>query len=259
MLRSERVPAPLISLSIVIPAYNEAGRLPSTLEELRDFLERPGVRALLGGGVEILIVDDGSRDGTATAVAAHAELFEQGTLRVHSLPANRGKGAAIRAGFERARYPWTLVADADGSTDWNDVLTFIAELEKPGFADVQAIYGSRHAHQAVVEGRSLKRFLGAWVLNRIICSLIGFPFKDTQCGFKLLRTEAARGYADYGRQDRFSWDIELLVYLKDRGRRVIELPVRWVHKDGSKLRPIRDGIRMLRETWAIVRDPRRPI
>lgn len=249
--------APLNSLSIVIPAYNEAGRLPATLEELRGFLERPGVRKILSGGVEIVIVDDGSRDGTADEVRAVEELFDVGVLRVHSLPENRGKGAAIRAGFERAKYPWVLVADADGSTDWNDLLTFVAELERPEIADVRAVYGSRHADQAVIEGRSFTRFLGAWGLNKIICFLMEFPFKDTQCGFKLLSSEAARAFAAYGRQDRFSWDIELLVFLKDRGLRVIELPVRWVHKDGSKLRPIRDGIRMVRETWTITRDPRR--
>ncbi len=90
------------SLSIVIPAYNEASRIPATLESLRDFLERPGVRRLLAGGVEIVVIDDGSVDGTAARVR-DLQLFEEESLKIFSLPRNRGKGAAIREGFRRAR------------------------------------------------------------------------------------------------------------------------------------------------------------
>lgn len=241
----------------MIPAYNESTRIPATLESLRDFLERPGVRKLLAGGVEVVVIDDGSVDGTAACVRA-LDLFEDGVLKVFSLEKNMGKGAAIHEGFRRATFPWALVADADGSTDWNDLLVFMEALHSEGGRDVTAVYGSRHAEDAVIEGRSFTRFLGAWALNKIICLLMGFHFRDTQCGFKLLKTDSARAFADYAKQDRFSWDIELLVFLKDRGLRVIELPVRWVHKEGSKLRPIRDGIRMVRETWTITRDSRRP-
>lgn len=250
-------------MTFVIPAYNEELRLPKTLEDLNQFLCSDLLtEKWQTGRIEILVVNDGSLDETSARIQQATEALIQPKnplcaieMREISLLKNLGKGGAIRTGLKQAQGVWILIADADGSTAWSDLLSFLQQKELD--PSIQAIYGSRATASSEIHGRSLFRRLGAAALNRLICWIANLDFKDTQCGFKLIHTEAAKKFAHYGRQNRFSWDIELLVFLKDQRMKVIEHPVHWTHQDGSKLRPVHDGLKMVREAIQVRLDPRR--
>ena len=233
-----------IYLSIVIPAYNESERLPLAIEALNRFLPEVGRRKLLDPTfIEILVVDDGSTDSTKQIANELSKKHSSLELKLESLDLNSGKGAAIRKGISAARGQWILIADADGATSWDSMIPFFEELStRP---DIVAVYGSRAVKGAVTHGRGSGRNRGARLLNFFIRKVTRTNIKDTQCGFKLVKADAAKAFAQYGRQNKFSWDIELLVFLERTQGEVLELPVEWAHKAGSKLRPFRDAIRLL--------------
>lgn len=237
-------------LSIIIPAFNESQRLPRAIESLNQFLPEVGRKKILDPTfIEIIVVDDGSSDNTTLVVQTLAQKYSGLELKTARLPHNQGKGAAIRKGISLARGQWILIADADGSTSWESVVSFFEEFStKP---NAVAAYGSRKLPDSVTHGRGGGRNTGAQVLNWFIRKVTGTSIRDTQCGFKLVRTDAAKAFATYGRQNRFSWDIEMLVFLERTQGEVLELPVEWVHRDGSKLRPIRDAIRLMFEVILI--------
>jgi dolichyl-phosphate beta-glucosyltransferase len=217
----------LDSLSIVIPAYNEEKRLPQTLRGVLDWLAR-GTFSFF----EVIVVDDGSRDGTARVVDEFAQ--ENKCLRLARNPGNRGKGYAVRHGMLEAKGEWILYTDADLSSP-------IAELEKLCRAarehDAGVAIGSRAVDRSLVEvHQPALRELSGRCFNLAMRMVTGLPFRDTQCGFKLYRAAAARQIFSRQKQEGFSFDVEDLLIAKKLGVRTVEVPVRWANVEGTKVR-----------------------
>jgi dolichyl-phosphate beta-glucosyltransferase len=218
--------AVLPSLSIVIPAYNEERRLPPTLAAVRAYLD-----ARAYPDAEILVVDDGSRDGTAALVEAVAR--EDQRVRLLRNPGNRGKGYSVRHGMLEARGEWILFSDADLSAP-------IEELDKllPAAIErrAQVAIGSRALDRSLIgvhQARS--RELIGIALNRVMRLATGLPFADTQCGFKLYARDAARLIFERQQLDGFSFDVEDLFIARVLALPAIEVAVRWNNVEGTKV------------------------
>jgi dolichyl-phosphate beta-glucosyltransferase len=217
-------------LSVVVPAYDEERRIVPTLEELARWSRGRGV-------VEVVVVDDGSRDRTAALVAG----FVDERLRLVRLPENRGKGAALRAGVAATSGSTVLLTDADLSTPLDELDRLAPLLER---ADL--VLGSRAQPDSRVDRRQpWARELAGKSFNLAIRVLGVRGFRDTQCGFKLLRGEVARRLFAEMTIDRFAYDVELVWLAQRRGYRVEEAGVRWRDEAGSRVRVVRDGLRML--------------
>jgi glycosyltransferase involved in cell wall biosynthesis len=217
----------LDSLSIVIPAYNEESRLPQTLRLVLDWLARSSFSFL-----EVIVVDDGSRDGTARVVEEFAT--ENALLRLVRNPGNRGKGYAVRHGMLEAEGEWILYTDADLSAPIEelDKLCRAAREQNAGIA-----IGSRAVDRSLVEvHQPALRELSGRCFNLVMRLVTGLPFRDTQCGFKLYRADAARQIFSRQKQDGFSFDVEDLLIAKKLGVRTVEVPVRWSNVEGTKVR-----------------------
>jgi dolichyl-phosphate beta-glucosyltransferase len=218
--------AVLPSLSIVIPAYNEERRLPPTLAAVRAYLD-----ARAYPDAEILVVDDGSRDGTAALVEAVAR--EDQRVRLLRNPGNRGKGYSVSHGMLEARGEWILFSDADLSAP-------IEELDKllPAAIErhAQVAIGSRALDRSLIgvhQARS--RELIGIALNRVMRLATGLPFADTQCGFKLYARDAARLIFARQQLDGFSFDVEDLFIARVLGIPATEVAVRWNNVEGTKV------------------------
>lgn len=227
-------PAP--ELSVVIPAWNEAGRLPAYLAEVLAYLDGRG------GAYEVIVVDDGSTDATRARV--EAAMREHPGLRLHALPANRGKGHAVRAGMALARGRQRLMADADGATRIEE----LKRLEAAVQAGADLAVGSRALPDpsVAVRARPHRRLAGA-VFQAVVRVLGVRGVVDTQCGFKLFRGPAADDLFPRLATDGFGFDVELLLWARRLGYRVVEVPVNWTDQPGSKVGVLRDGPRMLLE------------
>jgi glycosyltransferase involved in cell wall biosynthesis len=218
---------PRTTLSVVIPAYNEASRLPASLERLRAF-------ARSFPSMEVLVVDDGSRDATAEiAQQIGRDWSPDGPLlRVLRNPGNRGKGWSVRHGMLEAAGEWLLFTDADLSTPIEEVFTLLEEARK-GF---DVVIGSRALRPDLVGvHQSLLREGAGKFFNVVMRVVLGLPFRDTQCGFKLVRQEAAREIFSRQRIEGFGFDAEVLYLARKLGFRAAEIPVRWNNMEGTKV------------------------
>jgi len=217
----------LDSLSIVIPAYNEEHRLPQTLRRVLEWLAQRSFSFC-----EVIVVDDGSRDGTAHVVEKFAQ--ETSLVRLLSNPGNRGKGYAVRHGMLEAKGEWILYTDADLSTPIEEIakLCRAAREQSAGVA-----IGSRAVDRSLVAvHQPALRELSGRCFNLVMRAVTGLPFRDTQCGFKLYRAEAAREIFKRQRQDGFSFDVEDLLIARKLGVEAVEVPVRWANVEGTKVR-----------------------
>ena len=211
------------TLSIVIPAYNEEQRLPATLDRILAYAERSPIPI-----AEILVVDDGSRDGTAALVEARG-----GILRLVRNPGNRGKGYAVRNGMLAATGDWILSTDADLSAPIEELDKLIAAARRENA--VVAI-GSRALNRKLVKKHQpMMRELSGRAFNIVMRAVTGLPFRDTQCGFKLFRKDAAKNIFPRQIEDGFSFDVEDLVIAQVLGLRSIEVPVEWSNVEGTKV------------------------
>jgi glycosyltransferase involved in cell wall biosynthesis len=214
----------LPELSIVVPAYNEAPRLPLTLPKLAEFCRSHG-------SVELLIVDDGSRDGTAALVEAFAAAHPY--TRLVRNPGNRGKGYSVRHGILEATGNWILCTDADLSSPIEEfgVLYAAAQREQAAVA-----IGSRALDRSLVgvHQAPLREYAGRF-FNVVMRVATGLPFRDTQCGFKLFRQDAARIIFPRQLLEGFGFDVEDLVIARIHGLKVVEVAVRWNNVEGTKV------------------------
>ena len=231
-------------LSIIIPAYNEAQRLPLFLQHAITYLDRQS------RSYEILVVDDGSADGTALVVEQTAQRCPQ--VRLIQLTCNMGKGAAVRRGMQAARGTIQLFADADGATPIEE----LDRLEAAIRAGADLAIGSRalacQNPAFTVRARWHRSLLGS-LFNNLVRRLGEPPFADTQCGFKLFRQPIAEDLFSVSCVDGYAFDLELLHIARQRNYRIAEVPINWTDQPGSKVRPWRDGAIMLRELLAIRR------
>jgi dolichyl-phosphate beta-glucosyltransferase len=216
----------LDSLSIVIPAYNEENRLPQTLRQVADWLSC----ANFSFG-EVIVVDDGSRDATARVVEdfANANAY----VRLARNPGNRGKGYAVRHGMLEAKGEWILYTDADLSTPIGEIEKLCRAVHEQGAA---IAIGSRAVDRSLVEvHQPALRELSGRFFNLVMRAVTGLAFRDTQCGFKLYRADAARQIFPLQKQEGFSFDVEDLLIARKLGVRAVEVPVRWANVEGTKV------------------------
>lgn len=225
---------PRRELSILIPAYNEARRIPSTLERALAW-----ARAKLDAW-EILVVDDGSEDGMAEIV--RARFGEQ--VRVVRREQRGGKGAAIRTGVGEARQPWILFSDADHSIPFEE---FEGLWKEANAAPI--VIGSKRAPGSHLEYPPLRRFLGG-IGQQLIALCVVSGFHDTQCGFKLYRADVARELFAVQRIGGFGFDFEVLMLARRAGHAVREVPIHCEHKIGGSVR-LRTYLRVLGEVARI--------
>ena len=226
-------------LSIVIPAFNEELRLPGTLESIAAYI-KSCVRT-----VEVLVVDDGSKDSTA----AVAESFRSKipSLRVVPNGVNRGKGYSVRHGVEESRGRIVLFTDADLSAPIEEAGKLIDALQHFDVA-----IGSRAVDRSLitVHESPFREFAGV-LFNKIVRLILWLPFVDTQCGFKAFRRERCRIIFEQQTIERFGFDPELLYLARHHGLRAAEIPVRWGHSPATKVNLFRDSIQMFLDVFKI--------
>jgi len=245
-------PAP--DLSIIIPAYNEEKRLPRALAQIRDYFAREQAAA---GEIEIIVVDDGSTDGTVRIVEEAGR--QMPFLRLVRNGENRGKGYSVRHGMLEARGRVTLFTDADLSSPIEESAKLLAAIA----AGNDVAIGSRALDRSLIEvHQSPYRELAGIIFNGFVRLFTGLPFHDTQCGFKAFVREPSRIVFEQQRIEGFGFDPEVLFLAKRHGLRVDEVPVRWAHDTATKVHVIRDSLRMfgdlvhLRWNWLLGRYPK---
>ena len=218
------------ALSVVVPAFNEEDRLGPTLDRISAYC------AAAHPSFEVIVADDGSRDGTVALAEARG-------VRVISLGRNRGKGAAVRAGMLAARGDHVLFSDADLATPIEE----LGKLEAVMAAGNDVVIGSRAVAGAEIRTRQhpIREGMGR-SFNLIVRALLLGGIRDTQCGFKLFTRAAAHDLFGRATIDGFAFDVEILWLARDRYR-VAETPVVWRHVEESKVSPGIDAARMLRD------------
>lgn len=229
-----------LDLSVVIPAYNEAERLPPTLRRVREYLET------WGGSYEILVVDDGSKDETvARAEAAGVRVLRNGV--------NRGKGYSVRHGMLAAQGARRLMTDADLSTPMEELPRLLKIMDE-GYGVVIA---SRALPGANLEIRQPWYRENSGRVFNLCVRLLALPgLHDTQCGFKLFSAEAARDAFTTARLDGFSFDVEALFLARRQGHRIAEIPVTWRNDAASRVGALSgfvaflDLLRIRTNAWA---------
>ncbi len=226
--------------SFIIPAYNEGARLGSTLDRVLSYI------AAQGWDAEVVVVNDGSLDQTADLVRASAQNHPE--LRLIENPGNRGKGYSVRNGMLNARGEVLVFSDADLSAPIEEAQKIFAAIESG--ADIAI--GSRWLQPEMQTHRQslLRQFYGR-LFNLALRVLLGLNFQDTQCGFKAFTRGAAQAIFPLQKIERWGFDPELLYLARRGGLKVQEVPVAWAHVEGTRLSPLRDGIRMFGEVLKI--------
>lgn len=226
-------------LSIVIPAFNEELRLPATLERVAAYLKD------WRRDVEVLVVDDGSKDRTA----AVAESFRSKipALRVVPNGVNRGKGYSVRHGVQEARGRMVLFTDADLSAPIEEADKLVDALQHFDVA-----IGSRAVNRSLitVHESPFREFAGI-IFNKIVRLILWLPFVDTQCGFKGFVRERCQIIFEQQTIERFGFDPELLYLARHHGLRAVEIPVRWGHSPATKVNMLRDSLQMFFDVFVI--------
>jgi dolichyl-phosphate beta-glucosyltransferase len=233
-------------LSVVIPAYNEELRLPATLGSVIDYLSRSCP------GAEIIVVDDGSSDGTANVVVDFSNAPVPVRLCRHQDGRNHGKGAAVRMGMLAARARHRLIMDADNSTSIDQIERFWPYFSE-GF---DIVIGSRNTEGSVVSVHQPKYKELAGRLGNLVIQMLAVPgIRDTQAGFKVFNGKSAEQIFQRLTIDRWGYDIEALVIARTLGYRIREVPITWINSPGSKV-GLRSYFEVLAEVWRIRRNLR---
>lgn len=231
-------------VSIVVPAYAEERRIGRCVKELRRLAaEFPRLK-------EVIVVVEPSGDRTAGVAGQAAE--GDALVRVRENPEHRGKGYAVRTGMLEASGGIIFFMDADLSVPLRYVAPFVAHLDVTPQA--AAVIGNRRHPQSVVSRRQhFLRERAGRAFNHVVRALGLSPSKDTQCGFKAFRRDAAREIFARARIDGFAFDTEILLLARKSGLRVDDLPVEWINDEETKFRPLRDGWRSFRDLLRVRR------
>jgi len=229
-----------VQVSVIIPAYNEGQKIKATLQKVTSYLKEKYP------SYELILVDDGSTDNTLEGARTAAALDPRIRLLSHS--PNRGKGYSVKRGMRESTGKWVLFTDADLSTPIEE----LSRLMEYGMRGYRVVIGSRALPQSrITVHQPFPRTALGKCFNLAVRLLAVPRVRDTQCGFKLFWGETARLLASLGRLNRYSFDVELLFLARKMGLEVIEVPVQWAHRPGSKVKPWRDGLHMLADLAAI--------
>jgi dolichyl-phosphate beta-glucosyltransferase len=226
--------------SIIIPAYNEGARLGRTLDRVLAYVSDQHWDA------ELIVVNDGSRDRTADLVREYAQRHPR--LRLLENPGNHGKGYSVRNGMLNANGELLLFSDADLSSPIEEAPKLLAALQ----AGADVAIGSRWLQPELQTQRQslLRQFYGR-LFNLALRILLGLNFKDTQCGFKAFTRQAAQKVFPLQTIERWGFDPELLYLSRKSGFKVVEVPVAWAHAEGTRISPLRDGMKMFGEVLKV--------
>jgi glycosyltransferase involved in cell wall biosynthesis len=228
-------------LSIVIPAYNEGARIERTLDRVMSCVEQQGWDA------EVLVVDDGSTDATPQIVGRWMERYPR--LHLIKNEGNRGKGYSVRNGLLQASGEVVMFTDADLSAPMEEAERLMAAIADG--ADVAI--GSRWMDKTrqTIHQPLYRRFFGR-CFNWVTRTVMGLPFKDTQCGFKAFKRPASQIIFRLQRIERWGFDPEILFIARKLGYEIREVPVTWGHDERSRMSYLKDGMKMLEE-MAVIR------
>ena len=219
--------------SIVIPAYDESARISVTLDRVLEYVRQRQWNA------EIIVVDDGSRDNTREIVRQY--MADNPAVRLLENLGNRGKGFSVRNGMLHAKGQVLLFSDADLSSPIEEAEKLFAAIE----AGNDIAIGSRWMRTELqIRRQPLYRRLGGRGFNGLLRLVLGLNFKDTQCGFKAFTRRSAMAIFPLQQIERWGFDPELLYLARRFGFRIAEVPVTWAHREGTRLHPLRDGLRM---------------
>jgi dolichyl-phosphate beta-glucosyltransferase len=237
-------------LSLVIPAYNEARRLPNTLQQLHDYCSRWAF------SFEVIIIVEPSTDETLALAQAGAKTFPQ--LKVIGNRVHRGKGFAVRTGMLASAGQLVFFTDADLSTPLYEIDRALAVFDSD--RDLHIIVGNRqHPDSEIIRHQSWMREGMGKTFNALVRWLAGIEIRDTQCGFKGFRQVASRAIFERQRTDGFSFDVEVLLLAQALGFSVKEMPVHWSNSPDSKVRVVSDSLKMLRDVAVVRRLVRRTL
>lgn len=228
-------------LSIVIPAHNEEHRLPPSLAKIEQFLKTQPYTT------EIVIVENGSTDNTVQMLHDYAQ--DRPDVRVISVT-TRGKGLAVKQGMLAARGEWRFICDADLSMPIDEIVNFLP----PRVEGADMVIGSREGKGSRRIDEPFYRHLMGRVLNWIVKLTIVRGFEDTQCGFKMIRREAAEDLFSVQHMNGIGFDVELLFLAKKRGYKIHEMPITWYFDPDSRMRLVQDTLHILVEIWQIRRN-----
>ncbi len=228
-------------LSVIIPAFNEANRLPQFLDAVKYYLDEE-----FQDQYEVLVVDDGSTDSQQESVRSKATGWPQLRYLQHSR--NQGKGAAVRTGMLNATGLYHLFADADGATPIREE----KRLRERILDGADCAAGSRMITKyGAARTRSCFRFISGHVFSLLARSVVGLTVADSQCGFKMFRADASRRLFGMCQESGYIFDVQILGLAERLGMRVDEVGVDWSEIPGSKVRVFRDGLRMLSGLYRI--------
>ena len=224
------------ALSIVIPAFNEHARIEGTLKRVMACVQERGWDA------EVLVVDDGSTDETVAIVQHWMESHDR--LHLVKNPGNRGKGYSVRNGLLQAAGDIVMFTDADLSSPMEEAERLMAAID----AGADVAIGSRwlDKQKQTVHQPLYRRFFGR-CFNKVTRLVMGLPFKDTQCGFKAFKREAAQTIFRLQTIERWGFDPEILFIAQKLRYKIVEVPVTWGHDERSRISYLKDGMKMLEE------------
>lgn len=230
-----------MKLSVVIPCYNEEIRLRAFKDEWLKFIFQSNEKLFTPfPAIELVFVNDGSKDQTLSILQSLSKELasDKVSVKIESFDINRGKGSVVRAGILRSQGDWVLITDVDLSSPLN-------ELFKLYSAQVDFAFGSRALSDSQItrSQNGLRPQLGR-LFNKFMRLMTGIPFLDTQCGFKLIRGDLAREIAVEMKENRFAFDVEMILLAHARGASMKEIAVEWQHQEPSRVSPLKDGIRM---------------
>lgn len=224
-----------MDISIIIPCYNEGKRIRSTLLEIDRFLKNNKKI----NNYEIICVDDGSIDKTRKIIIKVKEKIKN--ILLNPKRENIGKGYSVREGILIAKYSYVLFTDADLSTPISELNKFL-----PYMKDYDVAIASRNLRESVVERSFWRKVFGRCFVF-FINLLAGLKYRDTQCGFKLFRSDAAKDIFGLQKINGFAFDVEVLFLANKKSYKVIELPVTWIHSGESKVKVIIDSFKMMKD------------
>lgn len=222
--------------SIVIPAYNESARLAASLEQVLAYVHSQA------WDVEVIVVNDGSRDNTANIIREFAA--KDPIVKLLENPGNRGKGYSVRNGMLHAQGRILLFSDADLSAPIEEAPELLQALE----AGADIAIGSRWLRaETQTQRQPLHRQLFGRIFNLLLRMSLGLQFADTQCGFKAFKRTAAQAIFPLQKIERWGFDPEILFLARKMGFKVAEVPVAWGHSGGARINPVVDGAKMFQE------------